>query len=84
MDLYDSDPTQKRRAASLSDIVPVRNYSSTPIASDTTVNKGTPDKSTKTSNRNLAQDVQTDFVRTTTSYFDPVWNAFSQYTDGSM
>jgi hypothetical protein len=29
------------------------------------------------------QGQQTDTVRTTTSYFDPVWNAFSQHEDGS-
>jgi hypothetical protein len=38
----------------------------------------------KTSNRNLAQGQQTDVVHTTTSYFDPVWNAFSEHVDGSM
>ena len=44
--------------------------------------KGVPDKSTKTSNRNLAQGEQTDSVHTDTSYFDPVWNAFSHHSDG--
>ena len=29
------------------------------------------------------QGQQTDTVRTNTSYFDPVWNAFSQHEDGS-
>ena len=62
---------QKRRAASLRDIVRVRKHSSTLIASDTTTDKGAPYKSTKTSNRNLTQDEQTDDVCTTTSYFDP-------------
>ncbi len=68
---------------SLSDTVRTRKNSSTPIASETTDDKGTPDKSTKTSNRNLTQGQQTDTVLTTTSYFDPVLIVFSQYTDGS-
>ena len=76
--------TQKPRPAPLSDIVRPRKHSSTSIVSDTTTDKGVPDKSTKTSNRNLAQGEQTDVVRTTTSYLDPVWNAFLQDTDGSM
>ncbi len=65
---------------------PVRdlNNSSTPIVSDTTTDKGTVDKSTKTSNTNVVQGEQTDSVRTVTSCFDPVWNAFSLHTDGSM
>ena len=71
---------QKRRGVPLSDTVRARKNSSTPITSD----KGTPDKSTKTSNRNLAQGQQTDAVLTATSYFVPVWNAFSQHVDGSM
>ena len=78
---------QKRRSVTLPDIVRVRKHSSTPIVSDTTTTtatKGVPDKSTKTSNRNLAQGEQTDFVCTDTSYFDPVWNVFSKHTDGSM
>ena len=50
----------------------------------TTATKGTPDKSTKTSNRNLVQGQQTDTVRTTTSYFYPVWNAFSQHTRANV
>ena len=72
--------TQNRRGVPLPDTVRVRKNSSAPIASD----KGAPDKSTKTSNRNLDQGQQTDVVRTTTSYFDPVWNAFSEHVDGSM
>ena len=32
----------------------------------------------------MAQEKETDTVRTARSYFDPVWNAFSQHTDGSM
>jgi len=77
-------PTQKRRAAALPDTVRDRKNSSTPIASDMTDDKGEADKSTKTSNRNLSEGEQTDNVHTTTSYFDPVWSAFSQDTDGSM
>ena len=37
-----------------------------------------------TTNRNLAQGKESNAVRTATSYFDPVWNAFSKHTDGSM
>jgi hypothetical protein len=55
--------TQKRPGAPLPDTVRVRKNSSTPIASETTADKGAPDKSTKTSNRNLAQGQQTDDVR---------------------
>ena len=75
---------QKCPGVPLPDTVRARKNSSTPIASETTTDKGAPDKSTKTSNRNLAQGQQTDVVRTATSYFDPVWNAFSQHADGSM
>jgi hypothetical protein len=32
----------------------------------------------------LAQGKESNAVRTATSYFDPVWNAFSKHTDGSM
>ena len=35
-------------------------------------------------NGNLAQGKEIDVVHTVTSYFDPVWNAFSQHSDGSM
>ncbi len=70
---------KKRPGAPLPDTVRARKISDTPIASD----KGAPDKSTKTSNRNLAQGQQTNTVRTTTSYFYPVWNVFSHHTDGS-
>jgi hypothetical protein len=42
-----------------------------------------PEKGT-TTNRNSAQGKGIDVVRTTTSYFDPVWNVFSMYTDGSV
>ena len=31
-----------------------------------------------------AQGEKSDAVLTVTSYFDPVWNAFSKHTDGSM
>jgi hypothetical protein len=44
--------------------------SSTPVASDTTTEKG--------------EKKGSDAVRTVTSCFDPVWNAFSKHTDGSM
>ncbi len=37
-----------------------------------------------TTNRNLTQGKGNDDVRTVTSYFDQVWNAFSKHTDGSM
>ena len=32
----------------------------------------------------LAKGQESDDVSTVTSYFDPVWNAFSKHTDGSM
>ncbi len=73
---------QKRRAVPLPDAVRAKKNSS--IASDRTADKGGADKNTKTSNKNLAQGEQTDAARTATSYFDPVWNAFSQHTDGSL
>ncbi len=31
-----------------------------------------------------SQRKESDAVSTATSYFDPVWNAFSKHTDGSM
>ncbi len=46
--------------------------------------KGAADKNKTTTNRNLAQGKGSDTVRTVTSYFDPVWNAFSNHTDGSI
>ena len=56
---------------SLALVLPVvHNKKRSPITSDTTVDKGAPDKNTKTSNRNLPQDEQTDSVRTATSYFE--------------
>jgi hypothetical protein len=32
----------------------------------------------------MALGKESDAVRTATSYFDPVWNAFSKHTDGSI
>ena len=75
---------QKRSLGTLPDAVRATKKSSTPVASDTTAEKGTADKNKVTTNRNLAQGKENDAVRTTTSYFDPVWNAFSKHTDGSM
>ena len=75
---------QKRRSVPLPDEVRAKKNSSTPIASDTTTDKGGADKNTKTSNKNSAQGKETDAVRTATSHFDPVWNVFSKHTDGSM
>ena len=45
---------QKRRAAPLVDTARVRKNTSTPVASDTTAEKGVPDKNKATTNRNLA------------------------------
>jgi hypothetical protein len=39
---------------------------------------------TKTTNLNFAQGTKVDALRTTTSYFHTVWNAFVQNQDGSM
>ena len=75
---------QTRRAAPLADTDRTRKNSSTPVDFDTTVEKGAADKKKPTTNRNLAQGKGSDTVRTATSYFDPVWNAFSKHTDGSM
>ncbi len=76
--------TQKRRAAPLTDTTRDRKKSSTPVTSDTTPEKGATDKNKATTNRNLAQGKGRDVVRTVTSYFDPVWNAFSKHTDRSI
>ena len=76
--------TQKRALGALSDAVRASKKSSTPVTSDTTTEKGAVDKNKTTTNRNLAQGKESDAVRTVTSYFDPVWNAFSKHTDGSM
>ena len=45
---------QKRRATPLTDTARVRKNSSTPVTSDTTVEKGATDKNKATTNRNLA------------------------------
>jgi hypothetical protein len=74
---------QKHRVTSLADtsmlgrIVPH-------VSPDTTTEKGAVDKNKSTTNRNLAQGKGSDAIRTSTSYFDAVWNAFSKHTDGSM
>ena len=76
--------SQKRTHGSLTDTVRATKKSSTPVASGTTTEKGAADKDKPTTNRNLAQGKESNAVRTATSYFDPVWNAFSKHTDGSM
>ena len=68
----------------LPDAVRTTKKSSTPVASDTTAEKGAADIDKATTNRNLTPGKESDAVRTATSYFDPVWNAFSNHTDGSM
>ena len=65
---------QKRALGALPDAVRATKKSSTPVASDTTAEKGAADKNKATTNRNLAQGKESDTVRTATSYFDPVWN----------
>ena len=75
---------QKLAHGALPDGVRVTKKSSTPVASGTTTEKGASDKDKPTTNRNLAQGKESNAVRTATSYFDPVWNAFSKHTDGSM
>ena len=75
---------KKRALAELSDAVHATKKSSTPVASGTTAEKGAADKDKPTTNRNLAQGKESDAVRTATSYFDPLWNAFSKHTDVSM
>ncbi len=75
---------QKHTHRSLLDAVRATKKSSTPVASGTTAEKGADDKNKTTTNRNLPQGKENDVVRTVTSYFDPVWNSFSKYTDGSM
>jgi hypothetical protein len=69
---------QKRALPELSDTVRATKKSSTPVASGTTAEKGAADKNKATTNRNLDQGIESDAVRTTTSYFDPVWNVFSK------
>jgi hypothetical protein len=76
--------SQKRRAAPLADTVRARKNSSISVVSDTTTETGASDKDKSTTNRNLVQGKGSDTVRTVTSYFDPVCNAFSKHTDGSM
>ena len=75
---------QKRVLGALPDTVRATKKSSTPVASDTTTEKGAADKNKTTTNRKLTQGKENDAVHTATSYFDPVWNAFSKHTDGSM
>ena len=75
---------QKRTVGVLPDTVRATKKSSTPVASGTTTEKGAVDKDKATTNRNLTQGKESDAVHTATSYFDPVWNAFSKHTDGSM
>ena len=57
---------QKHGPVTLPDTVRGKKKSSTPITSDRTVDKGGPDKNTKTSNKNLPQgeQLETDTVRT--------------------
>ena len=76
--------SEKRKLGALPDTVRDTKKSSTPVTSDTTVEKGATDKNKSTTNRNLAQGKGKDSVHTVTSYFDPVWNSFSKHTDGSM
>ena len=75
---------QKRAHGALPDAVRATKKSSTPVASGTTAEKGAAEQDKATTNRNLAQGKENDDVRTGTSCFDPVWNEFSKYTDGSM
>ena len=75
---------QKRAHGALPDAVRATKKSSTPVASGTTAEKGAADQDKATTNRNLAQGKESNAVRTATSYFDPVWNAFSKHTHGSM
>ena len=72
------------RTWALPDAVHATKKSFTSVASGTTAEKGAADKDKPTTNRNLAQGKESNAVRTATSYFDPVWNAFSKHTDGSM
>ncbi len=75
---------QKRALGALPDAVRATKKSSKQVASGTTAEKGAADKDKPTTNRNLAQGKESNAVRTATSYFDPVWNAFSKHTGGSM
>ena len=76
--------SQKRALVELPDTVRATKKSSTPVASDTTTEKGVVDKNKSTTNRNLAHGKESDALRTVTSFFDPVWNAFSNHTEGSV
>jgi hypothetical protein len=60
---------QMRRAAPLTDTARGSTNSSRPVASDSTPEKGTVDKSKANTKRNLAQGKGRDAVRTVTSYF---------------
>jgi hypothetical protein len=75
---------QKRAHGTLTDSDRATKKSSTPVVSGTTAEKGTADKDKATTNRILAQGKESDSVFTATSYFDPVWTAFSKHTDGSI
>ena len=75
----DGSATQKRPPAPLPYAVRAKKNSSTPIASETIADNGGANKNTQNTNKNLAQDKETDAVRTWASYFDPVWNAFSKH-----
>ena len=75
---------QKRALGALSDTVRATKKSSTPVVSDTTSVKGADDKNKATTNRNLAQGKESDAVRTATSYFDPVWNVFSNHRESKI
>ena len=56
--------SQKHTLGTLPDVVRPTKKSSTPVASDTTVEKGAADKNKATTNRNLAQGKESDAVRT--------------------
>ncbi len=58
--------SEKRTHGTLSDTVRATKKSSTPVASDTTVEKGTSDKDKTTTNRNFVQGKERDTVRTVT------------------
>jgi hypothetical protein len=74
----DSSDTQKRGPVpSTPDTVGANKKTSTPNTSDRSTK-------TKTTNLNLVQGTKVDVLRTVTSYFDKVWNAFTQKKDGSI
>jgi hypothetical protein len=72
----DSD-TKKRSPTPSPDAVGTNKKTSTPVTSDRRTK-------TNTTNLNLAQRKTVDVVRTVTSYFDKVWDAFTQEKDGSI